>query len=36
MLTGMYTRGGHALVRAADTYRTERVRARIAARIGRR
>lgn len=36
MLTGMYTRGGQALVRAADTYRTERVRARIARGLGRR
>lgn len=28
MLTGIYTRGGHAIVRAADTYRTERFRVR--------
>lgn len=36
MLTGMYTRGGHAIVRAADTYRTERIRTRLAQGIRRR
>ncbi len=28
MVTGMYTHAGAALVRAADSYRTERFRAR--------
>lgn len=36
MLTGMYSRGGQAIVRAADTYRTERIRTRFTQGIRRR
>lgn len=36
MLTGMYTRGGHAVVRAADAYRTERFRRRVVYGLRRR